>query len=131
MRPGRFCIHISGSDCPVFKADIHILLHLGYTVDFYLQQIFHEDSFFWAFLQLHFSLGVLAEQVMDLLIVDFDEAASDKMRLFGIVLGDSYDLAEGAGNDTSTFFVFVAAHHRMRLTASRLAVCKYSSIIPI
>lgn len=70
-------VHIGCPDSSVLEANIHVLLHFRNGVHLYLVQIFNEDPLFRTLLELHLGLDVLAEQIMDLFIVNFDEAAPD------------------------------------------------------
>lgn len=67
---------------------------------------------------------------MDLLVIDFNETATDKVSLGCIVLGDSYDLLEGSGNNASSLFVLVSSHHGMGLSAPGLSVGEDGAVVP-
>lgn len=97
----------------------------------YLREILHKDSFVRAFLELHLELDVLPEQVVDLFVVDLDEAAADEVGLGGVVLGDGHDLAEGSGDDALSFLTCTSAHHGMSLAATCLPIGKDSPIIAV
>ena len=66
---------------------------------------------------------------MDLLIIDFDETATDEMSLGRIIIGYGNDLLEGSGNDALTFLALVASHHRMGFSTSSLSVGEDGSIV--
>jgi hypothetical protein len=68
---------------------------------------------------------------VDLLVVDFDETATDEVCFGGVVFGDGYDLLEGAGDDAPRLLALVAAHHRVRLAASRLSVRENRSVVAV
>ena len=131
MRARRLGIHVGGSDCPAFEADLHILLHLRNAVNFDHEQILDKDAFIRTFLEVHARLVILGKQVMNLLIIDFDEAAADEMGFRCVVLGNGDDLLEGAGDDASSLFRLVAAHHRVRLAAARLPVREDGPVVPV
>lgn len=131
VRPRRLRVHIGGPNRPTLKSQLHIVFHLGNGVDFNLQQILNKDPLFGTFLEVHLGLDVLTEQVVDLLIVDLDEAATDEVVLTGIVLGDRDYLTESARNDPARLLTVVAAHHRMRLTATRLTVREDRPVVSV
>lgn len=68
---------------------------------------------------------------MNLLIIDFNETATDKVSLSRIVLGDRYNLLKGSRNDPSGLFILIASHHSMSLTAPGLSVGEDSSIVSL
>lgn len=131
MRPRRLRVHIGGSSRPTLESQLHVVLHLGNGVHFNLQQLLDKDSLFGALLEVHPGLGVLAEQVVYLFVVDLDEAATNEVVLAGIVLGDRDDLAESARNDPARLLTLVAAHHRVRLAATRLTVREDRPVVPV
>lgn len=69
-------IHVGGSDGSIFETHVHVLFHFGDGIYLNLSQIFDEDSFLGTFLELHFSFGVFAKQVMDLLVVNLNKTAT-------------------------------------------------------
>jgi len=131
VRPRRLRVHIGGPNRPTLKSQLHVVFHLGNGVHFNLQQLLDKNALFGTFLEVHLGLGVLAEQVVYLFIVDLDEAATNEVVLAGIVLGYRDDLAESARNDPARLLTVVAAHHRVRLTAARLAVREDRPVVPV
>lgn len=96
-----------------------------------LYKIFDEYSFLWTFLEFHFGFDVFGEQVVYFFVIDFDEATANEMCFGGVVLGDGDDLAEGAGNDASLFFIIGDAHHGVGLAASGLSIGEYCAIVAV
>lgn len=107
------------------------MLHLGYGIHLDLQEVLHEDPLIGTLLEIHPGLVILAQQVVDLLIVDLDEATADEVVLRCIVLGDGYDLTERTGNDALGLLGVISTHHGMRLAAARLSICEDSSIVSV
>lgn len=68
---------------------------------------------------------------MDLLVIDFNETATDKVSLCRIVLGDGYDLLEGSRNDPSGVLVLVSSHHGMSLSAPGLSVGEDGAVVSL
>lgn len=68
---------------------------------------------------------------MDLLIVNFDEAATNEVVLACIVLRDCYDLAEGARYDAAGLLRLVTAHHGVGLSTASLSVSEDSSVVAV
>lgn len=131
MGPRGLCIHVGGSCGSIFKANVHVILHFLDRIYLYLQQILDKDSFIRRFLELHSGLYIFSKQVMDLLVVDFDKTATDKMMLARVVLCNRNDLRECSGNDTLGFLRVWKTHHRVGFSATSLSVSKNSSIITV
>jgi len=127
----RLCIHVSSSNSSILKTDLHILFHLRYAVNFYLQQILHKDSLFRWFLQLFLLLAVFTQQVMYFFIVYLYETASNKMGFTYLIFCNSYNLWESSGNDSFALLAFIGSHHGVCLTTTCLTICKDSSIIAV
>lgn len=111
MGPRRLLIHLSLPDSPIFKADLHILLHFCCGLHNNLGELLHEDSPFGALPELLLLLDVLAQEVMDLLVVDLDEAAPHHVVLYALGPRDGHDLAEGTGDDAALCLGAWQAHH--------------------
>ena len=131
MTPGGLGVHVGSSSGPVFETDLHIVLHFGSGLYFNLRQIFHEHSLFGRFLELHPCLDIFTQQVVNLLVVNFDETATDQMRLARIALGQRHDLTEGSRDDSLVFLAVLHSHHGMGFSASCLAVCKNSAVVAL
>lgn len=104
VRSRRFGVHVGCSGCSVAESDLHVFLHVLDVVDFELDQVFDVYSLLGALLQIHLRFRILAQQVVDLLVVNFDKAAPDQMSLRGVTLGDGHDLTEGSWDYTFSFF---------------------------
>jgi hypothetical protein len=63
-----------------------------------LREVLDEDSLIWTLLEIHLALDVLAQKVMDFLIVNFDEAAPDEMGFGSVVLCLGDYLTESSRN---------------------------------
>jgi hypothetical protein len=96
-----------------------------------LGQIFHKNPFIWTFLQVHPHLAVLAQQIMDFLIVYFDETAANEVSLGSIILCDGDNLAKGAGNDSTHLLTVWNAHHCEGFAAAGLPVSEDGAIVAI
>ena len=68
---------------------------------------------------------------MDLLIVNFDEAAPDQMCLRCIVFCDGDYLAEGTRDNASSFLGVRSAYHCVGLAASGLSIREDGAIVTI
>ena len=66
---------------------------------------------------------------MDLLVVDLDKTATDKMSSRCIIFCYSYYLLEGSRNNSFGLLALIAAHHCMCFSATRLSISKNSTII--
>jgi hypothetical protein len=66
---------------------------------------------------------------MNLLIVDFNEAAPYQMFFIGLGACQSDNLVKSSGNDTLGLLAFRAAHHGMGFAATGLSIGKNSSVI--
>lgn len=131
MRTRGLIIHISCPDRSIFEADIHVLLHFRYRVHLDLGEVLDKNALVRALFKLHAALDILAEQVVYLLVVYFDETAPDKMCLGGIVLRDSYYLAESPRNDASRLLGLVASHHGVCFSAASLAISENCAIVAV
>ena len=128
---GRFGVHVGRADGSTFEPDFHVFFHFGNGVDLQLQQVLDEKALFGTLLEVHFSLGVPAEQIVNLLVIDFDEAAADEVGLGGVVLGDGDDLAEGARDYPLALVALIGPHHRVRFAATRLPVREDRPVVPV
>ena len=128
---GRLSIHICSSCCSILKTDVHVLLHVGDTVDFNLVEILDEDTLFGAFLELHSSFGVFAQKVMNFLIVNFYKTATNQVGFTGLIFCNCYDLAECSRNDSLQLLIVRNTHHCVGLSTSSLTVSEYGAIISI
>ena len=113
------------------EANIHILFHGGNWVDLYLRKVLDENTFIWALFEIHSSLGVFAEQVVNLFIVDFNKAAPDQMCFCRIVfrLGDY--LTEGPWNDTAGLLAICSSHHGVSFSTASLSVGEDGAIVSV
>ena len=68
---------------------------------------------------------------MDLLVVDFDETATDEVSLCSIILGFSYDLTECSWDDSPVFIATGDTHHSVGLATSCLSVRKDSPVVAV
>ena len=84
---------------------------------------------FGTLLEFHLGLGVLAEQIVNLLVVDFNETATDEMSFGGIVVCYGNNLLESSGDDPLGLLALVASHHGMGLSASGLPVCEDGAVV--
>lgn len=107
------------------------MLHFGGGLYLNLGEVLDKDPLFGRLLELHPGLDVLAEQVMNFLIIDFDKAATDEMGLTGIALGECHDLTEGPRNDTLLLLAVLNSHHGMRLATPGLPVRENRTIVPL
>lgn len=130
MGSGGLAVHIGGPGGTVAESDLHIFLHDIGVVDLDFSEIFDEDSFVGALLQLHPGLHILSQQVMDFFIVNFDETAPNEMGLGSIAFGDSHDLAEGPGDNTLAL-LGGGAHHGVRFAAAGLPVGEDGAVITV
>ena len=67
---------------------------------------------------------------MDLLVVDFDEAATNEMCFRCVIFNDCYDLTECSWNDSSRLLT-ITAHHSVSFTTACLPIGKDSAIVSI
>lgn len=67
---------------------------------------------------------------MDFFVVDFDEAASYKMRFGSIIFCDSDDLAECSGYYAAGLFC-ISSHHCVGLTATCLSIRENRAIVAV
>lgn len=130
MGSGGLGVHVGGSGGSVAEPNLHILLHDVGVVDLDLQQILDENPLVRALLQLHLGLDVLAQQVVDFLIVYLNEAAPDQVSLLCVIFGDGHDLREGPGDDALALLA-TGSHHGVGFAAARLPVGEYCSIVTI
>lgn len=131
MGPRALIVHIGCPDSPVLEAHIHVLLHFRDGIHLYLHQIFNENPLIRTLLELHLCLDILAEEVVDLLIVNFDEAAPDQMCLRCIVFCDGDYLTEGTRDYASSLLGVRSTYHRMCLSAACLAIGEDGAIVTI
>ena len=131
VRPRRLSIHVGSSGGSVIESDVHILFHTGNGIDFELGEVFDENALVGAFLELHLGLDVLAEQVVDFLVVDFNETATYEVSLGGVVFGLGYYLTECSGDDSPVLLAAGHAHHGVSLAASGLSVGKDGAVVAI
>ena len=80
-------------------------------------------------LEFHLCFGILAEQIVDFLVVDFNETATDEMSFGRIVVCYGNNLLESSGDDSLGLLALVASHHGMGLSASGLSVCEDGAIV--
>ncbi len=130
MRSWRLGVHICCSCSSVFKTHFHVLLHFWNVINLYLCQILDKDTLFRTFLQLHPSFDIFSQKVVDLLIVDFDETATNEMGFRCVIFSDCYDLAERSRNDSPRLLT-ITAHHGVSFTTTCLPIGKYSAIVSI
>lgn len=57
------------------------MFHFFNGVDIDLGQVFNEDSLVRTLLEIHPSLDILAQEVVNFFVVDFDETASNQVGL--------------------------------------------------
>ena len=131
MRARRLIVHICSASGPIAEPNLHVLLHDFGVVHFDLRQIFYEYALFWAFLQLHLGLDVLAQQIMDFLIVDLDERTADEVGLRLIGFRDRDYLGESPRDDALALFRVGNAHHGVGLAAAGLPVGEDGAVVAI
>ena len=124
-------VHIGGSGGPVGEADIHVLLHGGDGVDLELGEVLDEDALVGTLLEVHSGLDVLPEEIVDLLVVDFNKTATYKVGLRCVVLSFGYDLAEGPGDDAPALIAAGIAHHGVGLPAAGLTVGEDGPVVAV
>ena len=124
-------VHISGPSGSALEANLHVMLHFLDGVYLYLQQILHKHALVRWLLQVHACFGILAQKIVDLFVVNFDETATDQVSLGCIVLGYCYYLTESSGNDSSRLLGLIATHHCVGLTTTRLTIGKNGAIVAI
>ena len=66
---------------------------------------------------------------MNLLIIDFNETATDEMSFGRIIVCYGYDLLEGSRYDTLGFLALIASHHGMCFSTTGLSICEYCAIV--
>jgi hypothetical protein len=131
MRARGLCVHVGCPNRSIFEACLHILLHLGNAIDFQLKKVLHEYTLFRALFQLHPSLHILAQEIVNLLVIYLNEAAAYEMILCCLTLSKSYDLAKGSGDDSLALFALATAHHRVSFTAASLPVGEDCAVVAI
>jgi hypothetical protein len=78
---------------------LHAFQHLGSGLNNMVGEILHKDALVGRLLQLEPGFGILAEQIMDLLIVDFEKTALQEVLLIALnPSGACHDLPECSGN---------------------------------
>jgi hypothetical protein len=106
-------------------------LHVGDTIDFDLVKILDKDTFFGAFFELHSSFGILAQKIMNFLIVNFYKTATNQVGFADLIFCNCYNLAESSWNDSLQLLIVGNTHHRMGLSTPSLTVSEYRAIISI
>lgn len=130
MWPGRFCVHVGRPGSSVFESYLHILLHLWNRIYFNLQQVLYKHSFLGTFFQVHPSLNIFSNEVVNLLIVDLDKTATNEVSFGGIILSHSYYLLKCSRNDPASLLTLISSHHSVGLTTTCLSICKNCTIVP-
>lgn len=124
-------VHIGGSGGSVGETDIHVLLHGGDGVDLELGEVLDEDALVGALLEVHSGLDVLPEEIVDLLVVDFNKTATYEVGLRCVVLSFGYDLAEGPGDDAPTLVAAGVAHHGVGFPTAGLTVGEDGPVVAV
>lgn len=131
MRTWTLFVHISLSYSPIFKPNVHVLLHFRDRIYLNLSQVFHKNAFLWTLFELHFRFYIFAQQIMYFFVVDFNKAASNEMCLWSIIFSYGYYLTKSPWDDAAWLLALSSTHHGVSLTASSLTVCKNGAIVPI
>lgn len=80
-------------------------------------------------LEIHLCFSVLAKKIVDFLVVDFNETATDKMSFGRIVVCYGNNLLESSGDDSLGLLAIVASHHCMGLSTSCLPIGEDGAIV--
>lgn len=96
-----------------------------------MEEILHEHSLLWTFFEVHTTFDVFCQEIMDLLVINFYETASDEVSLGSVVFRYSYNLLEGSRNDSLGFLILVSTHHSVSLPTTGLSICKNSAVIAL
>ena len=66
---------------------------------------------------------------MDLLIINFNETATDEMSFSRIIICYGYDLLECSRYDTFGLLTLIASHHGMCFSTTSLSICEDCAIV--
>lgn len=96
--PGGFFVHGGLPNDPVFVPDFHVPLHVRNVFGQVNRQILHDQPV-GGFLQVYPGLDILAQQVVDFFVVNFNEGALDQVLLVHLAVRNGHNLVECPWND--------------------------------
>jgi hypothetical protein len=108
------------------------LLHIRNTFDFLKDNVFNKDPRVRIFPDFHFGFDVLSQQVMDLLVINFNRTTLDEVGFqVALAFDDGHDLGKGTGDYALTFLDIWSAHHCESFATPGLPVCEYGPVVTV